>query len=103
MPAKTEVLEQAGVTHARAVLAVTENERVNIQIAFAARLLNPKVRLVVRSAKQNLTELLGQELHNFVAYEPTQLSAVPFTLAALGRKLLGFFGWKNSYFRCIGG
>lgn len=96
---KTEVLERAGVAHARAVLAVTENERVNIQIAFAARLLNPNVRLVVRSAKQNLTELLGQELHNFVAYEPTQLSAVPFTLAALGEEIIGFFRVEEQLFQ----
>lgn len=96
---KTEVLEQAGVAQARAVLAVTENERVNIQIAFAARLLNPKVRLVVRSAKQNLTELLGQELDNFVAYEPTQLSAVPFTLAALGEDVIGFFRVEGQLFQ----
>jgi Trk K+ transport system NAD-binding subunit len=96
---KTEVLERAGVAQARAVLAVTENERVNIQIAFAARLLNPKVRLVVRSAKQNLTELLGQELHNFVAYEPTQLSAVPFTLAALGEEIIGFFRVEEQLFQ----
>ncbi len=96
---KTEVLEQAGVVQARAVLAVTENERVNIQIAFAARLLNPHVRLVVRSAKQNLTELLGQELDNFVAYEPTQLSAVPFTLAALGEDMIGFFRVADQLFQ----
>ncbi|WP_084111689.1 NAD-binding protein [Gloeomargarita lithophora] len=96
---KTEVLERAGVAQARAVLAVTENERVNIQIAFAARLLNPKVRLVVRSAKQNLTQLLGQELTDFVAYEPTQLSAVPFTLAALGEEIIGFFRLEGQLFQ----
>ncbi|MCS7291570.1 MAG: NAD-binding protein [Gloeomargarita sp. SKYBB_i_bin120] len=86
-----DVLERAGVTQARAVLAVTNDERVNIQIAFAARLLSPQVRLVIRSAKQNLTELLGHELHNFVAYEPTQISAAAFALAALGEDIIGFF------------
>jgi Trk K+ transport system NAD-binding subunit len=96
---KTEVLGRAGVAQARAVLAVTDNERVNIQIAFAARLLNPHVRLVVRSAKQNLTELLGRELDNFVAYEPTQLSAVPFTLAALGEEMIGFFRVEEHLFQ----
>jgi len=96
---KTEVLGRAGVAQARAVLAVTDNERVNIQIAFAARLLNPQVRLVVRSTKQNLAELLGRELDNFVAYEPTQLSAVPFTLAALGEEMIGFFRVEEHLFQ----
>ncbi|MEN9227620.1 MAG: NAD-binding protein [Gloeomargarita sp. HHBFW_bins_205] len=86
-----EVLERAGVAQARAVLAVTNDERVNLQIAFAARLLNPQVRLVVRSAKENLTELLGHALHNFVAYEPTQMAATAFALAALGEDIIGFF------------
>ena len=77
------VLEQAKIGQCRAVLLVTSDEHVNTEAALAARLLNPKIRLIVRSDKQNLNQLLSQSLGNFVAYEPTQLSASAFALAAL--------------------
>ena len=80
---QTEDLTRAKVQECRGILLVTGNERVNVEAAFAARLLNPEIRLVVRSAKQNLNQLLDQQLGNFVAFEPTQLSAPAFALAAL--------------------
>ena len=81
---QADLLTQAQVQHCRTILLVTSDERVNVEAAFAARLLNPQVRLVVRSSKQNLNQLLDQQLGNFVAFEPTQLSAPAFALAALG-------------------
>ena len=80
---QTEDLTRAQVQYCRGILLVTGDERVNVEAAFAARLLNPNIRLVVRSAKQNLNQLLEQQLGNFVAFEPTQLSAPAFALAAL--------------------
>ncbi len=96
-----EILKKAGIEQCRSVLIVTSNERVNIETAFAARLLNPKVRLVVRSAKQNLNDLLQQQLGNFVAFEPTQLSAPAFALAALEQEILGFFNLNDQLFEVM--
>lgn len=98
---QTEWLEKAGVRDCRAILFVTDNERANIEAAFAARLLNPKVRLVVRSAKHNLNELLSEQLGNFVAFEPTQLSAPAFALAALDERILGFFELNEQLFQVL--
>lgn len=85
------VLEQAKIQECRSVLLVTNDERVNTEAAFAARLLNPRIRLIVRSDKQNLNQLLAQNLGNFVAFEPTQLSASAFALTALGAETIGYF------------
>ncbi|WP_008317854.1 potassium channel family protein [Leptolyngbya sp. PCC 6406] len=93
------VLEQAGVRHCRAALFVTTDEQVNLEAALTARVLNPTVRLVVRSDKQNLNELLTEQLTNFVAFEPTQLAAPAFALAALGEELLGVFNLGSHAFR----
>ncbi|NER84575.1 MAG: hypothetical protein F6K42_34650 [Leptolyngbya sp. SIO1D8] len=79
---QSEVLEPAGVNHCRAVLIVTTNERVNLEAALSARVLNPRIRLVVQSEKQNLNDLLEQQLKNFMAFEPTQLAAPAFALEA---------------------
>ncbi|NET35671.1 MAG: potassium transporter [Cyanothece sp. SIO1E1] len=97
----TDVLEQAGIKQCRAVLLVTENERVNVEAALSARVLNPQVRLVVRSAKQNLNQLLAHQLGNFVAFEPTQLSASAFALAAFGAAILGFFQLGEYSFQVV--
>ena len=44
---QASVLERAGIHRCRAVLLVTNNERVNLEGAFAVRSLNPRARLVL--------------------------------------------------------
>ena len=46
---QVSILAQAQIHQCRTVLLVTGDERVNIEAAFSARLLNPQVRLIVRS------------------------------------------------------
>lgn len=98
---QTSVLEQAKIRQCRSILLVTSDDRVNTEAALAARLLNPQIRLIVRSDKQNLNQLLSQSLGNFVAYEPTQLSAAAFALAALGAETLGYFNLEGHLLRVV--
>ncbi|MBD2460683.1 NAD-binding protein [Oscillatoria sp. FACHB-1407] len=86
-----EVLLKAGIQDCRAILLVTNNENDNIEAAIAARRLNPNIRLVVRSSRQSLNQLLKHQLGNFVAFEPTELPANAFALAGLQADILGFF------------
>jgi Trk K+ transport system NAD-binding subunit len=96
-----ESLEKAKIHACRAVLLVTSDERVNVEAAFAIRLLNPEVRLVVRSAKQNLNALLGESLGNFVAFEATQLPAPAFAIAALASEVRGFINLGEALLRVV--
>jgi Trk K+ transport system NAD-binding subunit len=96
-----KILEQANIRHCRAVLLVTDQEKVNLEAAFAARSLNPSVRLVVHSAQENLNELLAEQLGNFVAFEPNQLPANAFALAALDGETRGFFSLENQMLRVV--
>ncbi|BAY78725.1 TrkA-N [Nostoc linckia NIES-25] len=98
---EASVLEQANIIQCRTIILVTGNERVNIEAAFAARLLNPQVRLVIRSDKQNLNQLLNQTLGNFIAFEPNQISASGFAVAALGNDYLGYFQLEEHQFRVV--
>ncbi|NCJ08118.1 potassium transporter TrkA [Synechococcales cyanobacterium C] len=107
---QNSVLLEAQIQHCRAILIVTSDERTNLETAFAARLLNPHLRLVVRSAKQNFNQLLAQQLGNYIAFEPTQLSAPAFALAALSpghqpsttpTELLGFFQVEADSFQVM--
>jgi voltage-gated potassium channel Kch len=92
---QNNILQQAKIQQCRAALIVTTDEQVNLETAIAIRQLNPHTRLVVRSEKANLNQLLSRQLGNYIAFEPTELSTAAFTLAALGtsdrHKMLGFF------------
>ncbi|KKD36120.1 NAD-binding protein [Limnoraphis robusta] len=95
------LLNQAKIQHFRCVLIVTSNERINAETALVIRKLSRYSRLVLRSSKENLNQLLGQLLGNLVAYEPTQLPAFAFALAALGTEILGFFNLDSYRFQII--
>ncbi len=86
-----DILHRAKIQRCRAALIVTTDDRVNVETAIAIRQLNPHTRLVVRSDKANLNQLLSRQLNNYIAFEPTELSATAFTLAALGTEILGLF------------
>lgn len=95
------VLEQGGVARCRAVLLLTQDGRINLEAALTARVLNPQVRLVMRSDKQNLNQLLTQQLSDFTALEPNQLAAPAFALEAFGENLLGYFHFDGHRFQVI--
>ena len=95
-----DILAQANIHECRAVLLVTSDERVNIEAAFAVRLLT-QARLIVRSSKQNLNQLLGQHLGNFAAFEATQLPAQAFAIAALDNEIQGFIHLDENLLRAI--
>ncbi|GAA6615617.1 NAD-binding protein [Scytonema sp. NUACC26] len=97
----SSVLEQAQILQCRAALIVTNNEQVNAETALTVRKLNPKTRIVVRSSKRNLNELLSEHLKNFTAFEPTQLPAPAFALAALGTDTLGLFNLEGQWLRVM--
>lgn len=86
-----EILRQAEIPNCRAALIVTGNEQINIETALAIHQLNPQTRLVVSSGKENLNQLLSQNLNNFIAFEPTDLPSSAFVLAALGSDIIGLF------------
>ncbi len=95
------VLLQAGVQRCRAILLVTSNESVNVEAAIVARRLNPQIRIVMRSSRQHLNQLLKQQLRDFIAFEPTELPASSFALAGLREGILGFFNIADYRFQVV--
>ncbi len=96
-----DLLTQVGVQQCRAVLLVASDERINIEAAFAVRVLNPQVRLIVRSSKHNLNQLLTRGLGNFVALEASHLPAPAFAIAALGSEIRGVINLNDSMLRVV--
>jgi voltage-gated potassium channel Kch len=95
------VLRKAGAVECRAILLVTSDESVNIEAAIAARKINPHARLVVRSSRTHLNQLLKAQLGDFIALEATELPAPTFALAGLGGGVLGVFNIGNVQLRVV--
>jgi voltage-gated potassium channel len=74
-------LEGVGVAKARSIILCTQNDSMNLQIAFKARRLNPQIRVVVRIFDDDFAQSL-QEQFGFRAMSATGMAAPTFAAAA---------------------
>ena len=80
------VLAEAGVSQAMAIVACTEDDMTNLQIALRARALNPTIRVVMRIFDAQLSEQLRQTFGaNAMVYSTSALAAPTFVSAVLDR------------------
>ena len=86
MPA---TLETAKVQTCKALLAVTSNDTMNLEIALSAKGLVPKLPVVVRNQDPRFA-LMVQEVFEFESVlSPTEIAAPSFAAAALGGRICG--------------
>ncbi len=83
-----ESLRAAGAESADCILALSEDDRVNLEASLAATALAPGVPLVVRSFDPVLTTQLGQAANLRRAYSMSRLAAPAFVAAALADEVL---------------
>ena len=74
-------LVAAGVPKARSIVLCTQNDSMNLQIAFKARRLNPQIRVVLRIFDDDFSQSL-QEQFGFRAMSATGMAAPTFAAAA---------------------
>jgi Trk K+ transport system NAD-binding subunit len=84
-----EVLKQAKAASARAVVASTNNELVNLEIALMVRELAPKQRVVVRVIEPNLAQTLRQAANIKLALSVPELAAPAFVASLFGDRVRG--------------
>lgn len=82
-------LARAGARYARAVVAVSRDDAVNLEAALEARALRPGVRLVVRLFDDDFAHHVYATLGNVVSRSVSFLSAPGFASALMGREVLG--------------
>lgn len=78
---REEVLRGVGLPKARALVICTQNDSVNLQIAFKARKLNPTINVVIRIFDDDFGQSI-QEQFGFRAMSATGMSAPVFATAA---------------------
>jgi Trk K+ transport system NAD-binding subunit len=63
-PNDYEALRSVGVPDATSLMALAEDDRVNLQVALKARDINPKIRIVLRQFNRTLARKIEQNLPN---------------------------------------
>src|SRR6266478_5467813 len=85
------VLRQAHAATARAVVAATDNELVNLEIGLLARELNPRQRVVLRLYDTNLAKTLREAANIRLALSIPTLAAPAFVAALFGDRVPTIF------------
>jgi len=78
-------LRRAGVLHAGAIVALTSDDHLNLQIALRARDLNPRIRLVLRQFNRTLGRKIEQNLEDASVVSLSSHAAATYAGAALDR------------------
>ena len=82
-PNDFEALKAAGVMEAVSIMAVSDDDRLNLQVALKARDLNPSIRVVLRQFNRTLGRKLEQNLPNCSVLSVSSHSAPTFVATAL--------------------
>jgi Trk K+ transport system NAD-binding subunit len=86
-----EVLRQANAGTARAVIAVTHNDLINLEIALLVRELNPQQRVVLHLSDPYLAQTLREAAGINLAFSVAVLAAPAFVAALFGDRVLNVF------------
>jgi voltage-gated potassium channel Kch len=76
-------LDRAGVGEAVAILALSPDDRINLQAALRARDANPQIRIVLRQFNRTLARKIEQNLADCAVLSPAWHSAATYAAAAV--------------------
>jgi Trk K+ transport system NAD-binding subunit len=82
-------LKAANLERAEALLAVTSDDRANLEIALNAKGLSPKIAAIVRYQDPAFARMAQQVFEFEAVLSPAELVAPAFAAAALGGRILG--------------
>jgi Trk K+ transport system NAD-binding subunit len=87
----TTILAKANVQTAKSVIACTDDEVANLEIALTAREQNPDLNLVIRVFDPRFSKSIAQLLPYARVLNAYRLSAAAFSAAAFGENILSLF------------
>lgn len=82
-------LTTANVQRAEALLAVTSDDTINLEIALSAKSLRPKLPVVVRNQDPEFSRMVQQVFEFEAVLCPAEIATPAFAAAALGGRILG--------------
>ena len=88
-PNDVATLQQAGVMQADAIMVLSDDDRLNLQVALTARDINEKIRIVMRQFSRTLGVKLQQNLVELSVLSLASHSAAAFAAAAIDPNCFG--------------
>lgn len=82
-------LTAANVQRAEALLAVTSDDTINLEIALSVKSLKPKLPVVVRNQDPEFSRMVQQVFEFEAVLCPAEIATPAFAAAALGGRILG--------------
>ena len=96
-----KVLENANIKKAKAIIAVTNNDLVNLEAVLTAREYSPGIRVVIRMFDQKLAKKIEKSLGISGAYSSSARSARLFAQAAISLDIVDSFEFAGTYINAI--
>lgn len=97
----TQMLMVANIEKAKAIIAVTDNDLVNLEAVLTARELNPNIRVVVRMFDQKMAKKIEKNLGIHGAYSSSARSARLFAQAAISGDIVDSFEFGGTIINAI--
>jgi voltage-gated potassium channel len=88
---RESLLRELCVERAACVIACTDNDLVNLEVALDARQINPNIRLVMRFFDQSMAQKLGKAFTVDSTFSTSALAAPLFAAAAIDEHVLGAY------------
>lgn len=82
-------LTTANIEKAEAILVVTSNDMINVEIGLTAKAITPRLSIVLRSQEAQFAQSVQEVFEFETVLCPAELATPSFAAAALGGKILG--------------
>ena len=91
-----KLLNQANLAKAKALIAVTNDDSANLEVALLAKKLKPGLRVVMRVFDQTLAEQIDGSFGIHFAFSPSAIAAPIFAQAAISGDILASFDFADN-------
>ncbi len=91
-------LLQAGIHHAKAILAVTDQDMANTNIMLNARNFNPHIKIIARMHDANLGSHISKPFGIHQIFSPSEIAAPIFARSIIDRSILAQFSLDRETF-----
>src|SRR5262249_91431 len=88
---RRDVLEQANIAQARAIIIATNDDLANLEIALDSRTLRPDIRVVLRLFDENLSPKIQKGFNIQCAFSTSAIAAPVFAAAVTERNVINSF------------
>jgi voltage-gated potassium channel len=96
-----QVLVDLGIDRAQAVIAATDNDLANLEIAMDARKLRPGIRVVMRMFDQHLADKIARSFDIKLIFSASAIAAPSFAAATVDRDVVNSFYIDNKQLQTV--